>query len=287
MLDGLLSDAIAAAGLAADDGAVADVARILLAGADLPVEERALHEAVAERGWSRSITVANDTFGVLRAGTDLGWGVAIVCGAGLNCVGVAPDGREARFPALGLITGDWGGGEDVGLAGLAAAARGADGRGEPTSLERAVPGHFGLETPQAAGRGGAPRTDPLRAADRVGAGGARRGRVRPRGPARSSTAWPPRSSPWRGWRSPVSNCSSARWRCCSAAAWCAPAAAAWSRRSAPDLARVAPLAELRPIAVAPVLGAGLLALDELGSDDAARRAPARADGGGDGRIRRF
>jgi N-acetylglucosamine kinase-like BadF-type ATPase len=94
------------------------------------------------------VTVANDTFGVLRAGTERGWGVAIVCGAGLNCVGVAPDGREARFPALGLITGDWGGGEDVGLAGLSAAARGADGRGPRTSLERAVPVHFGLATPQ-------------------------------------------------------------------------------------------------------------------------------------------
>jgi hypothetical protein len=40
---------------------------------------------------------------------------------------------------------------------------------------------------------------------------------------------------------------------------------------APELARVAPLAELRPIAVAPVVGAGLLALDELGADDEARR----------------
>ena len=75
------------------------------------------------------------------------WGVAIVCGAGINCVGVGPDGRQVRFPALGAITGDWGGGYDVGLAALSAAARSGDGRGPPTSLERAVPAHFGLETP--------------------------------------------------------------------------------------------------------------------------------------------
>jgi N-acetylglucosamine kinase-like BadF-type ATPase len=53
-----------------------------------------------------------------------------------------------RYAALGAITGDWGGGYDVGLAGLSAAARSADGRGPRTALEREVPAHFGLETPQ-------------------------------------------------------------------------------------------------------------------------------------------
>ena len=91
--------------------------------------------------------VGNDTFAVLRAGTERGWGVAVVCGAGINCVGVAPDGRDARFPALGAITGDWGGGYDVGLAALSAAARSEDGRGPATTLEHAVPAHFGFETP--------------------------------------------------------------------------------------------------------------------------------------------
>jgi N-acetylglucosamine kinase-like BadF-type ATPase len=84
---------------------------------------------------------------VLRAGTDSGWGVAVVCGAGINCVGVAPDGRQARFPSLGAITGDWGGGYDLGMGALWAAARSEDGRGEKTSLEHAVPAHFGLDTP--------------------------------------------------------------------------------------------------------------------------------------------
>jgi N-acetylglucosamine kinase-like BadF-type ATPase len=77
--------------------------------------------------------------------------VAVVCGAGINCVGVAPDGRRARFPALGAITGDWGGGYDVGMAALAAAARAEDGRGAATSLESAVPAHFGLASPAAVG----------------------------------------------------------------------------------------------------------------------------------------
>src|ERR671928_132050 len=65
----------------------------------------------------------------------------------INCSGVAPDGRQSRFPALGWTTGDWGGGYDVGIAATLAAARSEDGRGRRTTLEQAVPRHFGLETP--------------------------------------------------------------------------------------------------------------------------------------------
>ena len=146
LLDGLLGEAASAAGL---DGTRPDVARLLVAGADLPDEEAALQAAAAGRGWAARTAVGNDTFAILRAGTERGWGVAVVCGAGINCIGVAPDGRTVRFPSLGAITGDWGGGYDVGLAAVAAAARAEDGRGAPTVLERVVPGHFGLPDPPA------------------------------------------------------------------------------------------------------------------------------------------
>jgi N-acetylglucosamine kinase-like BadF-type ATPase len=131
------------------DGRRAEVAQVLLAGVDFPEEEDELHAALDQRGWAATTHVGNDTFAVLRAGTERGWGVAITCGAGINCVGVAPDGREVRFPALGPITGDWGGGHDVGLAGLSAAARSEDGRGPATRLQRLVPSHFGEESPLA------------------------------------------------------------------------------------------------------------------------------------------
>jgi N-acetylglucosamine kinase-like BadF-type ATPase len=144
LLDGLLRDASRDAGL---NGAVPDVAQVMLAGADLPQEEEALHAALSARGWTGGLTVANDTFAVLRAGTERKWGIALVCGAGINCVGVAPDGTTTRFHALGAISGDWGGGEDVGLAGLSAAVRSQDGRGPKTALEQAVPEQFGLATP--------------------------------------------------------------------------------------------------------------------------------------------
>ena len=147
VLASLLEHAAGEAGLPPDDGPVTELAELLMAGVDLPSEVKDFHAAVGARGWSSRTIVDNDTFAILRAGTEQGWGVAVVCGTGINCVGVAPDGRHARFPALGTITGDWGGGYDVGAAAVSAAARSEDGRGDKTNLEQAVPSYFGLATP--------------------------------------------------------------------------------------------------------------------------------------------
>jgi N-acetylglucosamine kinase-like BadF-type ATPase len=128
-------------------GADLDLAVLLMAALDFEDEEEAYREAAAERGWAADTVVGNDTLAVLRAGTERGFGVAVTCGAGINCVGVAPDGRTTRFPSLGRISGDWGGGDDVGPEALFAAARSEDGRGPKTILERRVPEHFGYATP--------------------------------------------------------------------------------------------------------------------------------------------
>jgi N-acetylglucosamine kinase-like BadF-type ATPase len=147
VLDGLLSQALAEARIPNGKGPVADVGELYLAGLDVPSEEEAMQTAASSRNLARRISVGNDTFAVLRAGTDSGWGVAIVCGAGINCRAVSPDGRQARFPALGWISGDWGGGWDVGHDAVSAAARSEDGRGPKTTLEQAVPAYFGMTTP--------------------------------------------------------------------------------------------------------------------------------------------
>jgi len=133
--------------LGMDAGLPVDAAELLLAGVDFPAEEQAVRAGLERRGWAERVSVDNDTFALLRAGTDARWGVAVVCGAGINCVGVAPDGRQARFRALGWTTGDWGGGVDVGRDAVFAAARSEDGRGPKTVLESAVPAFFGLSTP--------------------------------------------------------------------------------------------------------------------------------------------
>ncbi|MGW3492355.1 N-acetylglucosamine kinase [Streptomyces sp. NPDC001020] len=115
-----------------------------LANADLPVEEEQLAQALGARAWGATVEVRNDTFAVLRAGVAEPRGVAVVCGAGINCVGMRPDGHTARFPAIGRISGDWGGGWDLAEESLWWAARAEDGRGGPTALARTLPAHFGL-----------------------------------------------------------------------------------------------------------------------------------------------
>ncbi|MFF9129604.1 N-acetylglucosamine kinase [Streptomyces sp. NPDC014806] len=117
-----------------------------LANADLPAEEEELAAALHARAWGASVEVRNDTFAILRAGVAEPCGVAVVCGAGINCVGMRPDGRTARFPAIGRISGDWGGGWFLAEEALWHAARAEDGRGEPTELARTLPAHFGLES---------------------------------------------------------------------------------------------------------------------------------------------
>ena len=124
-----------------------------VANVDLPEEQDQAVAALRARGWSSTTAVVNDTFAVLRAGldgaTDPGgphWGVAVTCGAGINCVGVHPDGRTTGYLALGPISGDWGGGHGLGMAALWWAVRAEDGRGPQTALRGAVAGHFGVPT---------------------------------------------------------------------------------------------------------------------------------------------
>jgi N-acetylglucosamine kinase-like BadF-type ATPase len=124
--------------------APAEYGAFFLCGADIPSDVEELTTAVNGTGWARRVTVDNDTFALLRAGTDAPDAVAVVCGAGINCVGRAADGRIARYPSLGWETGDWGGGEMLGCEVLFHAARAEDGRGEPTALAAVVRDHFGM-----------------------------------------------------------------------------------------------------------------------------------------------
>ena len=140
-----------------------------LAGADLPEEEARLTGELRRRGWSPTAVAVNDTFAVLRAGLSgasgasgmsgasgasgasgvsggANAGVAVTCGAGINCVAVAPDGRIWRYLALGTLTGDWGGGRGLSKHVMWHAIRAEDGRGPATALGPAVAAHFGLPT---------------------------------------------------------------------------------------------------------------------------------------------
>jgi N-acetylglucosamine kinase-like BadF-type ATPase len=120
-----------------------------LCGADGPDDIADLERELD--GIAESSVVDNDTFALLRVGTDRPDAVAVICGSGINCVGRAANGRVARYPSLGWETGDWGGADMLGREAIFLAARAEDGRGEPTSLADAIAEHFGLPSVEAVG----------------------------------------------------------------------------------------------------------------------------------------
>lgn len=141
----VIADVVADAGM--DDLALplCDVGVYCLAGIDLPVDEERLAPAIALRGWAGADLLRNDTFAIMRAGTTSSWGVGIVCGTGVNCAAVGPDGSTVRFPALAELSGDFApGGSWLGVRALGLALRAGDGRGKPTLLSERVPAHFDL-----------------------------------------------------------------------------------------------------------------------------------------------
>ncbi|MEV5963175.1 BadF/BadG/BcrA/BcrD ATPase family protein [Kribbella sp. NPDC051952] len=143
-LEPLVAAAAAEAGLALGAGPLVQQISACLANADMPIEEERLAAAFEARGWAESVYVTNDTFALLRSGVDEPRGVAVVCGAGINCSGLLPDGRTARFTALGKLTGDWGGGAQLAEEAFYSASRAEDGRGPATALLTAIPAYFGL-----------------------------------------------------------------------------------------------------------------------------------------------
>ena len=265
MLDDLLAEAARPAQLNFSDGSVAELAQLLVAGVDFPAEEDEFREAVERRGWARRTLVGNDTFAVLRAGTERGWGIAVVCGAGINCVGVAPDGRHARFPALGAITGDWGGGYDIGLAAVSAAARSEDGRGPKTALEQAVPAHFGLSTPQELAEGIHRGTVPMRRHRGAAADGLLRRPLTTRSQPRSWTGSPPRSSRWQAWRSGRLELEGQPVEILLGGGLLQAGDERLTRAIEDGLHEIDAQAIVRIATSPPIVGAALLALDQLGA----------------------
>jgi N-acetylglucosamine kinase-like BadF-type ATPase len=123
-------------------------AAYFLANLDLPAEHEIARRELPAVTAAEVTVVHNDTLAVLRAGARRRWGIAVVAGAGINAVGVGPDGRMEGFLALGDITGDFGGGQHLGVLGLGAAMRAVDGRGPATSLVATVPAYFDLPSPE-------------------------------------------------------------------------------------------------------------------------------------------
>ena len=144
----LARSGLIAAGLPPDEPVA--VGAFYLANVDFADEEKAMFAALSALGVAEQLEIRNDTLAVLKAGCPHGWGIAVVGGAGINAMGMHPDGREERFLGIGEMSGDWGGGWGVAVAALGAAVRAGDGRGPATVLRSLVASTFGREVDEAA-----------------------------------------------------------------------------------------------------------------------------------------
>jgi len=125
-------------------GAEAEVAVYGLAGADRDKDFAVFREIITPIGRAKKTVLVNDTLLALRAGTADGVGVALIGGAGSNCIGMNRQGVIRKAWGLGPLTGDRGNASALALDAIVAAMKGADGRGPQTALEAKFKAALGL-----------------------------------------------------------------------------------------------------------------------------------------------
>jgi N-acetylglucosamine kinase-like BadF-type ATPase len=113
-----------------------------LAGLDRPEDHTSLFPHL--RSLATTVRLSNDAELLLSA-LDNAVGVAIIAGTGSIALGRDAHDTRARAGGWGHVMGDEGSGYELGRRALQAAARAADGRGEPTLLLDLILQHWQLE----------------------------------------------------------------------------------------------------------------------------------------------
>lgn len=119
-----------------------------LAGSDRDENRRVFANWANQRRLATKFRIVHDALPVLAAGSPEGWGVALIGGTGSFAYGRNKKGQETRAGGWGFLFGDEGSGYGIGVAGLRAAAKSADGRGEPTRLLEVFLEHLQLTQPE-------------------------------------------------------------------------------------------------------------------------------------------
>jgi N-acetylglucosamine kinase-like BadF-type ATPase len=116
-----------------------------LAGADREKDFQVFRQILAPIDPARKSVLVNDTILALRAGTDDGVGVALIGGAGSNCIGMDKKGRIKKAGGLGPLTGDKANAGQLVIDAAVEALKGVDGRGPKTLIEDKFKKALGLE----------------------------------------------------------------------------------------------------------------------------------------------
>ena len=108
-----------------------------------PEAAQALADRLLEDTAAIGVVVASDVVAAHAGALAGGPGVVLCAGTGAVALAVAPDGAVTRADGWGPWLGDEGGGAWIGLRGLRAALRAAEGSGPPTRLLDAAEVRFG------------------------------------------------------------------------------------------------------------------------------------------------
>ncbi len=124
-----------------------DAVALAMAGEGSRPHREAFVAVVQRVGLAARVIVTHDARPLIAAGTPNDCGVALIAGTGSFAYCRTAEGVEDRCGGWGYLYGDEGSGYAIAAAGLRAAVRAADGRGEPTDLLTAF-GHW-LDEPTA------------------------------------------------------------------------------------------------------------------------------------------
>ncbi len=108
-----------------------------IGGYDWPVERTPIMDGISSLGLDCPLEAVNDTIIGLIAGASQGWGVVLVAGTSNNCRGRTPDGREAQITGNAFKFGEFGGASEIVWKAIHAVSYEWSYRGPKTALTEA------------------------------------------------------------------------------------------------------------------------------------------------------
>jgi N-acetylglucosamine kinase-like BadF-type ATPase len=105
-----------------------------IGGLDWPAQVPLMLETIGRLGLRCPLQAVNDAIIGLLAGSQQGWGVAVVAGTGCNCWGIDRQRRTGQVTGLGRWMGEAAGAGELVQAAIVAIARDWTRRGPPTQL---------------------------------------------------------------------------------------------------------------------------------------------------------
>jgi len=125
-------------------GARPEAVALGIACADRPEDHAVLGAILRRIGFRRHVLITNDARIAFVAGSPARVGLALVCGTGSIAWGQNAAAEIARSGGWGWHLGDEGSGFWIGVRAIRQVLRGADGRGQPTALEKPLFEHFAI-----------------------------------------------------------------------------------------------------------------------------------------------